>query len=196
MKLLCCLLLTVLFIPEAPAQKTASPSSPNERQRRVILPSKTGQPSGASKRPPVVAQSKRPQAPPVAAKAPAKRNITLHWNGSFGNILDLDLELTGSGSVSEINCAGAIDEKSDIPAPIIKISSIVNESDGAYELEYSLGARVALKTTTKSPDHPPVHSFEFRDMKLSGSIVLKPGQAVTIANNHGKKLTVMMSFAD
>ena len=106
----------------------------------------------------------------------------------------MDLELTGSGPLFSIDYPAPRNENNDLPPAVVSISSVVNESAGIFEVEYNVGARVAVRTSIiqRGPGQPGSHKIEFRDLALRGTVQMKPGEPITLARQNGKKLSLTL----
>ncbi len=187
--LLSALLLVILPAGAMLAQNSKpAPLPPQVQPRREILPGQLA-PLPRSSTPPATNSGRRaPAAPPAQELG---RNITLHFQGSLLGSIDLDLTLTGCGPQFSTDFARPAPEGT--PAPIVTVSALVRETVGGLRVEYTLGVRVALETSAQAvPGGRVARNYEFRDLNLTGAVVVKAGVPIVLSKLGDKTLTLTM----
>lgn len=168
----------------------ATPLPPQAQPRREVLPGQpTPLPRNSTSR--SSGTTRRPASAPVSADL--GRNITLQFQGSLLGSTDLDLTLTGCGPQFTTDFARP-SPKEGSPANVITISAVVRETVGGLRVEYSLGTRMAFETSSQTaPGGRVARNFEFRDMVLTGAVVVKAGEQVVLSKLDDKTLTLTMN---
>ena len=108
--------------------------------------------------------------------------------------MGLDVELTGLGPLfsAEIVMPG---EEKGTPPTIISLSATVSSvTPEKYQVDYSIGARIAVATSHMSkPGGPSTTNFEFRDVLLRGAALVTKGKSLTVSKISGKELKLTLS---
>jgi hypothetical protein len=136
--------------------------------------------------------------PPCSKKTPTDsengsklltENLTLQFKGEFQGLVELDVELTGLGPLFSAEIVVPSEEK-ETPATVISISSTITSlAPGDYKVDYSIGARVPVKTNVhQRPDGPSTVNFQFSDILLRGVAKVKEGKALIVSKINGKEL--------
>lgn len=186
MKILLIYAITFLIPVGAIAQ---SPPPPRTAPAPKLAPTPTRVPARATTR--RVPQRPAPVQPAIATPA---RNITLTWQGSLAGSFDIDLEMTGCGPQFTANLTVPDPSGPDVPPTILTVSSVVTKAGDTYRVNYSVGARIAIKTPTRGKVPNTVgYNFEFRDVMMSGDVILSLGKPVTISKSQGKSLVLSLS---
>lgn len=82
-----------------------------------------------------------------------------------------------------------------MPPNVLSFQATVRkENDAKFHVDYSLGARIGLKTSVvKRPDGTESFNIEYRDVVLRGTVMLKKGAPVTISKLNGKELKISVA---
>ncbi|MEP4078122.1 hypothetical protein [Haloferula sp.] len=173
MKLLASLLFTAILTASVAAQENKQP-----RVRRHPVPNAN--------------QSASPEPNPSKALT---ENITISLGGNFQNLVPMNLKLTGTGPTFQTDIVTKAGE-ADTPPTIITFQATVLSNSGGYSVKYSLGARIATKTSgSHGPSGQSSFNFQFQDVHLSGSVQLKPNKSVTLSKLNDKELTMTVGPA-
>jgi hypothetical protein len=145
--------------------------------------------------PSIRADIPRPFAPQPPAKTPIKRNITIQVGGNFQGFVPMDLALTGTGPTFRTDLITRSSE-SDIPPTVITFEAHIDDQGKSYQVEYSLGARIAVKTgAVQRQGGSTSYNIEYRDIVLTGTVALTPGEPVVLSKLNGKELTLVAAPA-
>jgi hypothetical protein len=108
----------------------------------------------------------------------------------------MDLVFTGTGPRFQTDIVTEAGE--DDLAPInITFQAVVSPKSGGYQAEYSLGARIAVKSNlSRSSTGQTSTNIEYRDVNLIGTVYLKPGKAVVLSKINDKELTMTIDLAE
>ena len=179
MKRLLIILLTVTcpqWVVAQSAPRSRVPSSPGQVRQAPVPRSKPAPRSAA-------AESER-----------LRENITLQISGDFQGLLPLELELTGVGPLFSTDLAIESADPKMPPNVITFQATVRKENDARFHVDYSLGARISLKTSAvKRPDGTESFNIEYRDVVLRGTVLLKKGAQVTISKLNGKELKISVA---
>jgi hypothetical protein len=121
------------------------------------------------------------------------RNITVGLTGQLGDGSKVDLALTGCGQLFQTDVILGTTEISGNQIPTIgSLQFEVEQNDGAYYVTYSIGARLAIPTSSSSREGGVSTSIGFQEIMVSGKARCEAGKAVTIfkAGDQGLVLTV------
>jgi hypothetical protein len=171
---------------------------PDSRVRRTPVPPGAARGSGGIAPSPV--QNNRPgRANPATVRAttiPAAealtKNVTLTWKGTFQGMTEVDFEMTGVGPkfVSDF-AAKKADPDDSLPPAIFTINATLTKAADGYRVTYSVGARIAIPTSTFSrPGGGTSTNIEFRDLVISGTAIVKPGKSLVLSKLNDKELTL------
>jgi len=112
-------------------------------------------------------------------------NIAIRLQGSLGKGPALDLTLAGAGP----------EFSADVVIPgdsgLLNHRYIVLAAGEKYRIEYSLNMRLPVETKVGERV-----SLEYRDLTLSGTVLLEKGEKVVIARNGEDKLTLGVDLAE
>jgi len=190
-----CAQTTPIPVKPEPAPKAATPSSgttksPRTASRRVVLPPKNTRPTTTTRsgvRPTRVSTGSARRSPVDTTKSAAPQglqdNITIQLKGVTGSGESIDLSLTGIGPIFQSDVF--IGEEDTI----LTHSYSVTPSGDNYLVEFSIGTRIRVTTSSNGP----TKSFQYRDNTISSKVLLKPGKPVTVSNNQGKILALTIS---
>jgi hypothetical protein len=162
---------------------------PDSRVRRTPVPPGAARGSGGIAPSPV--QNNRSGRNNPAAEALTK-NVTLTWKGTFQGMTEVDFEMTGVGPkfVSDF-AAKKADPDDSLPPTIFTINATLTKAADGYRVAYSVGARIAIPTSTFSrPGGGTSTNIEFRDLVISGTAIVKPGKSLVLSKLNDKELTL------
>lgn len=168
--------LLVLLPLSAYAQTRSAPARPNPRATpATVRPARN--------------------APPAAARVHGlPSNVTLNLKGSLQGQFPIDIELTGCGPLFRTDAPVENVAEEGTPPPILNIEFVVTQSENSYRLEYSVGARVAVTTSSQTgADGATQRNISFRDLSLGGSAIIKMGETLTLSKIDGKRLAITMT---
>ena len=176
---------TILLLSLAlPALTLAQAATPAPRPARPSQP-----PGGAS--------SGRTLAPP-AAPSELDRNITIAVYGQFAGGSPIDFSLTGCGREFVTNFVMGSSEIAGNAVPNIgSVQFLVTQRGEDYLIEYSIGARLAIATsTTKKGSGDKVGTsttqIGFEDVMLTGTVRCQLGKDVQIFKAGAQELTLKL----
>jgi hypothetical protein len=187
-------------ILEAKAKEKA-PS--RARNRRVVLPPSstnrtTGRPVQAQRAPtrtsPGVAQNSANTNRAVATSRPAvaevrpqalTENIVIQLKGNVHSGEPLDLSLTGVGPVFQADVITGEEHT------ILSHQYAVKPDDGGYRVEYSIGLRIRMEASQNGK----VTNYEYRDVSVTGTAIVKEGEQVVISKNGARELSLTVGKA-
>lgn len=120
------------------------------------------------------------------------RNVTLKWKGTFQGTTDVDFEMTGIGpKFSSDFSTKKRDPEDPLPPTIFAINATVTEVEGGYRVDYRIGARIAVPTSTFSrPGGGTSTNIEYRDLMISGTAIVEPGKPLALSKLNEKELTL------
>ncbi len=150
---------------------------------------------------PPVAKSNSAQQTVKPADKQLTENITLKLKGAMQGMddLNLDIEMSGVGPEFMSDFAGNKPNPDDsLPAPIFTIQASVLKVASGYKVNYAVGARVAVTTTASSNSSQGVVSanIQFRDLMVTGTVIVTPGKPLVISKINGKELTLEIIEAE
>lgn len=105
----------------------------------------------------------------------------------------MDLELTGVGPRFQTEIIiDSPEEAKELPHTIITFTAHLKQEGERHRIEYSVGARIPLKTTGNGKG---AYNIEFRDIILSGNVVVKADETLVLSKVNGHELTLKLSKA-
>lgn len=79
---------------------------------------------------------------------------------------------------------------------MLSLEFSVEEGDGGYRVNYTVGARVAQVTGQQTGKAGTTKSFEFHSLTQSGAALVKDGQTVALSVIEGKALKLSVKKAE
>lgn len=169
----------------AAAKSVPQSSKTSQTRRRVVLPPK----STATSRPAQATAHRVPARAIQAAKLSASKelteNITIRLQGSVSDGPPLDLSLTGIGPIFQADVVAG--DK----FTILSHQYSVKPAGSGYKVEYSIGLRIRMEMAQTGNSV----SYEFRDVSVTGTVMVKEGERVVISKNGDRELALTLSKA-
>lgn len=125
-----------------------------------------------------------PEPPEQAGPQVLPENMAIRLQGGFGSGPTLDLLLAGAGP--EFSADVFLPENSGL----FNHRYTVRAAGERYRIEFSVNMRLPIETKVGERV-----SVEYRDLTLSGTVLLKQGETVVIARNGEDKLTLGVDLA-
>lgn len=97
----------------------------------------------------------------------------------------MDLSLTGVGPIFRSDAIAGEDQS------IVTHTYTVIPADGGYKVEYSIGMRLRLTSSVSGT----VTNYEYRDVMLTGTAVIKEGKNLVVATNGKHELSLTIGKA-
>ena len=97
----------------------------------------------------------------------------------------LDLSLTGIGPVFQADVVTGEEHT------ILSHRYSVRPDDGGYLVEYSIGLRIRMEASQNGK----MTNYEYRDVSVIGTAIVKEGERVVISKNGARELSLMVGKA-